>query len=194
MVLGSNSCKVNFCIRFLSHNLAIKSHSRSFHQLFFISQFLEVKFSEAVISKCHFPGTAGFQYYFSISLVTEVAPRAPLRLFLQLIKIYTYKLSLLFASIPEHTFLVGQVRFLFPWTTPSVVLPPECPLLFDSLCSESLTIQKFVRDFNWRWIFNFVLPRAGYLEADFPSFPCKRIVLWCHPWRSLCWHLTDQLL
>lgn len=140
MTLGSNSCKTNFYIRFLSRNLEIKCHSWSFHQLFFISLFLEVKFSEAVISKCLFLVTAGFQYHFSVSVVTEVSTRAtPLRLFPQLIKITptNYLYCLVFASIREHTFRVVQVRFLFPWTLLQLLLP-ACPSLFDSLCSESL--------------------------------------------------------
>lgn len=126
MTLGSNSCKTNFYIRFLSRNFEINCHSRSFHQLFFISLFLEVKFSEAVISKCHFLGAAGLQCHFSVPVVTEVSPTAtPLRLFIQLIKIYTFKLSLLLGLClnPWTTFMEVQVGFLFPWTTPSAALP-----------------------------------------------------------------------
>lgn len=134
MALGSNSPKKNFCIRFLSHNLAIKSHSWSFHQLFFISLFLEVKFSEAVISKCHFPGTAGFPYYFSVSLVTEAAPAAPLRL----IKIHTYKLSLLFGLC------------LSPWTHIHGGAS-EIPLPLDRSFSCSSPWMSFIVWFTMQW-------------------------------------------
>jgi len=45
-----------------------------FHQLFLISVFLEDRFSEAAISKCHFSWTVGLQFFFTISVVTEVSP------------------------------------------------------------------------------------------------------------------------
>lgn len=197
MTLGSNSCKTNFYIRFLSRNFEIKCHSRSFHQLFFISLFLEVEFSEAVISKCHFLGAAVFQCHFSVPVVTEVSPRAaPLRLFIQLIKIYTYKLSLLLGPC------------LSPWThihggASGIPLPLDHSFSCSSLnvlhclihhAVRACTIQKLIGDFSWGCICNFVLSRTGYLEADFPTLPCKIIVLWCHPWSSLCLHPTDQLL
>lgn len=160
MALGSNSRKTNFYIRFLSRNLKIKCHSWSSHQLFFISLFLEVRFSEAVISKCHFPGAAAFQHYFSVSVVAEVSPGVtPLRLFLQLIKIYTYKLSPLFGLCLNPWAHSWWCKWHFSCPGPLLqllfLLNVLCCLLHHAV--KACTIQKCRRDFSWRCICNFVL-------------------------------------
>lgn len=98
MTLGSNSYPMIFDIRFPPHSLENRVPFSFFHQLFFIFLFLEDRFSEAVISKCHFPGTVGFQGCFFLSVVTEVSPWAMLlRLsFSWWLIVCIYSLSVLF--------------------------------------------------------------------------------------------------
>lgn len=161
MTLGPNLCKTIFYIIFPSHSLENKMPLLFFHQLFFISLFLEDRFSEAVISKCRFPGTAGFQCFFSISVVTEVSPRATLlRLsFSSWLKVYTYNLCIMFGLCfchPTHIHsgasgtdlpLDHSFSFSSPWMSLYLAL------FYSSLLSAVRTriIQKLKRDFSGRF-------------------------------------------
>lgn len=161
MTLGSNSCKTIFYIRFPSHNLENKMPFLFFHQLFFISLFLEDRFSEAVISKCHFPGTTGFQCFFSLSMVTEVSPRAAtLRVSLSSwLKIYAYNLSILFGLCFchwTHTHSSAS-RIALPLdhssSCSSLWMSLYLALFYSSLLSavRVCIIQKLKRDFSGRF-------------------------------------------